>query len=138
MNKTLKLNTTNPKIEFKLFYSFSYISIKKIIVHFSKNSDKWFDLLHKSSLQLYIQYKDRQSVSKSFPLLLITLISAQHKNPTFELSGNIIPYENYKNMTSLGNYVTELSIEMRYDKNNIDIDNQIEITLIYKETPGVN
>ena len=126
------------KQSFSLQYSFSCIKIEKIIV--SLKDPEWFNVMQKYQPYLFFEYSDNKTGSYSYPLILSSLISAMHMNPIFDFKGDdiiVIPFENQKNMTSLGTFITKLSIELKFHYWNLEEIKDFSLTIYYNETPGV-
>lgn len=131
---TFLLTITNPKKSFSFDYSFSYIKILRIETPklIGKKPNDWYAEL--SKLTLLFTYLDKSRKKTTFPIDLGSQIRPEQWNPIIEFSEFVIPEENKGNMTSLGNYVTELSVELQcHDNENKDA----EVIIFYEQTPGV-
>jgi hypothetical protein len=112
--------------------------IEKIIVNIS--DPDWFNIIFKYNPYLFFEYKDNKGTTYSYPLIISSLISANHRNPIFDFRGDdimIVPYENQKNMTSLGRYVTFLSIELKFHYEHLEEIKEFSLSIFYNDTPGV-
>ena len=137
MNRIVLTKEENKK-SFNLQYSFSCISIEKIMV--SLSDPDWVNIMQKYQPYLFFEYKDNRTGSYSYPLILSSLISAMHQNPIFDFKGDdiiVVPFENQKNMTSLGTFMTSLTIELKFHYWKLEEIKDFSITLFYNETPGV-
>lgn len=125
----------NKKSAFKLNYSFSYIKIKRIVITSLLGVDSSLWMNHLSSFNLIFSYSDKRGASKTFPMNLLAYISPYHRQPVIEFPNLLIPEENVKNITSLGNYYTDLKIYIEpIGTNSID---KPQLEIYYESSPGV-
>jgi len=131
---TYTLTSDNNKKTFYFDYSFSYITIYRIEAPklICKAPDDWYNEL--SNLTLLFTYLDKNSKKTTFPLDLASQVKLTQRNPIIELNEFIIPEENRGNMTALGNYVIELTIELQCRSK---ISNDSDVKIYYYKTPGV-
>lgn len=129
------------KKSFNLQYSFSCIMIEKIMVIINDSDNlKWFNTILKYNPYLFFEYKDNQGTTYSYPLIISSLISANQRSPIFDFMGEeimVVPYENQRNLTSLGRFVTFLSIELKFYYEHPDEIEDFSLLIYYNDTPGV-
>jgi hypothetical protein len=128
------LTDKDPKKTFYFDYSFSNINIKRIEASslIGKKPDEWYGEL--SKLTLIFKYTDKTNRTVSFPLNLAVQTRLDQWNPIIEYNEFIVPEENKNKMTSLGNFVTELNIELKFDNSKTT---PVEIKIYFEKTPGV-
>jgi hypothetical protein len=133
-SNSITLTDKDSKKLFSFEYSFSTINIQKIdvISLMGKKPDDWYIELSKMTL-LFI-YTDTADKTTSFPINLAAQTRLDQKNPIIEFREFIIPEENKNNMTSLGVYVKNLSIELKYRDTPAP---PMEVIIYYQNTPGV-
>lgn len=131
---TFTLTSENNKKSFFFDFSFSYIKILRIETPklFGKNPNEWIGEL--SKLTLLFTYIDKENRKTTFPFDLSSQIRSDQWNPIIELNEFVVPEENRGNMTSLGNYVIELKVELQCRD---EKSQSSEVRIFFDKTPGV-
>jgi hypothetical protein len=121
------------KAEFQFVSSFDFISIKRITAKslMKKKHQEWFDSL--SDLFLLFTSNSIKGSIHSFKIGLSDDISLDHKFPVYDYSNFIVPEENKNNLTAVGDYVTQLTIELKSNKGDL-LDTELLFECEY--TPG--
>jgi hypothetical protein len=132
--RILALTSKSPKKTFKFRYSFDNINIKRIDVPSLNSSDinSWYNGLCK--LTIVFTFIDRKGQTTSFPLNLGSQVDNNQTLPIVQFTDFIVPEENRGNMTSFGNWISELQIELKSQEAQYD---NTEVNITYHGTPGV-
>lgn len=111
--KKIPLTDQNPKANFELKYSFSFIKVVKVQADsLMKLPDaEWTELLNE--INLVFICTDKRGAKKTTPYNLGSQISPYHVRPIIEFRNLIIPEENKSKMTALGNYFNNLTMEIQ-------------------------
>jgi|GEM_PF-4470360 hypothetical protein len=133
-NSILTLTSKSPKKTFKFRWSFDNINIKRIDVPNLTGNDNisWYNVLCK--LTIVFTFIDKKGRKTSFPLNLGSQVDNNQTLPIIQFTDFIVPEENRGNMTSLGNWVTEVQIELKSQEEKY---NNTEVKITYQGTPGV-
>ena len=133
-NTYFTLTISNPHKSFFFDFSFSYIKILRIEFPnlIGKNPNDWYPQV--SKLSLLFTYLDKSGKKTGFPIDLSSQMRLDQWNPIIEPNEFVVPEENRGNTTSLGNYVTELNIELQCRDNNYK---DAEVRIFFEQTPGV-
>lgn len=135
--KNFRLNNGIPIKEFLLKYSFSVISIQRIIIDslFGKEPSEWFNELSKQNLFLEITSNRTDGLISKMPITLTAFVSPHHRNPIFDFNNEfIIPEGNIQNNSSSVFY-KDVKIELK--SSNGSLTDRISLSIFYEETPGV-
>jgi hypothetical protein len=134
MANTFELTDELSKTKFEFKYSFDYINIKKITATslMGKEPNEWSIKL--ANLSLLFTYTSNKGIIYSFPLGLVSHISPYHRFPIIEFKNFIVPEENKGNLTTVGDFIKELTVEL---KDISGVLSDIRLLIQYEYTPGV-
>lgn len=124
----------NKIVEMNLKYSFSYIKIRRILVHSLSQipSKDWINSL--IAFNILFKYSDNRSTEKTIEFSLLPYMSPYQTQPVFSFEDLEIPEENVKNITSLSNHFTHLSISIKYIHEQI---HDAKLVILFDASPGV-
>lgn len=137
--KTFQLDNSKKFKEFFFDYSFSLISINRIILDslFGLEPTQWFQELRKYDYYIFITCARTDGVISTFPFMLSAHVSPYHKHPIFDFKNDfLIPDGNISN-TSTRIYYNYCKIELKSRTLEQELNDAIKVTIVYEETPGV-
>ncbi|CAG0988767.1 hypothetical protein FLAV_02184 [Flavobacteriales bacterium] len=137
-DKYFELNVNKRKQTFLFQHSYSYISIKKIVISslFGNKPDEWFSKLMQSNPYLKIKCTKSSGETLEYPVVISSLVSPFHAQPVFEFQNNfVVPEQNMLNKSSFFLHYNNASIELCFNGKE---DTEFKITLFYQLTPGAN
>ena len=135
--KNFRLDNDTTFKEFSLQYSFSVVSIQRIIVDslFGREPNEWFNELSKQNLYLEITSNRTDGLISTMPITLAAIVSPYHRNPIFDFNNEfIIPEGNIQNNSSFVFY-KDVKIELK--SYNGQLRDRISLSIFYDDTPGV-
>ena len=135
--KNFRLDNDTTFKEFSLQYSFSVVSIQRIIVDslFGREPNEWFNELSKQNLYLEITSNRTDGLISTMPITLAAFVSPYHRNPIFDFNNEfIIPEGNIQNNSSFVFY-KDVKIELK--SYNGQLRDRISLSIFYDDTPGV-
>lgn len=131
-----ELSETRKTQVFSFKNSYSYISIKRIIISslLGLPPDEWFSKLTELGLHLKITCTKNNGEKFEYPVYLQSHISPYHAQPIIEFIGNfIIPEQNKINISAFLEHFNKAVIELSYKDN---VAPKVGLTFVYEKTPG--
>lgn len=137
-DKYFELNKDKRTQTFSFDKSYSYISIKKIVISslFGHKPDEWFSKLLQSNPYLKIKCTKSSGETLEYPIMIASLVSPFHAQPVFEFQDDfIIPEQNMLNKSAFLTHYNSATIELCFfDKE----DTELKMALLYQTTPGTD
>lgn len=131
-----ELSNKDSKREFKFKNSYSYISIKKVVISSMYGTNDWFNKLMALQPTLKITCYKTSGEKLSYEKSIAFLVTQDHAQPVFDFSGDfIVPEQNKFNQSSFIKHFTSASIEL-CSKGNVSQD--VSLTIMYDQTPGTD
>jgi len=137
-DKFFELHKDKRTQTFSFDKSYSYISIKKIVIAslFGHKPDEWFSKLMQSNPYLKIKCSKVSGETLEYPIMIASLVSPYHAQPVFEFQGDfIIPEQNMLNKSAFFAHYNSATIELCFSGNE---DTELKMTLLYTTTPGAD
>jgi hypothetical protein len=137
-DQIFELSKDKRKQEFSFDKSYSYISIKKVIVAslFGLNPNDWFAKLMQLNPYLKITCTKSSGEKLGYSMVIPNFVSPYHAQPVFEFQGDfIIPEQNKLNDSAFFSHFNNAIIELCYSDNE---GADLKMTFIYQLTPGAN
>lgn len=137
-DKFFELNKDKRTQTFSFDKSYSYISIKKIVITslFGHKPDEWFSKLMQSNPFLKIKCTKASGETLEYPIMIASLVSPFHAQPVFEFQDDfIIPEQNMLNQSAFFKHYDNATIELCFSGNE---DTELKMTLLYQTTPGAD
>lgn len=132
------LNSEKRTQLFSFTHSYSYISIKKIVIAslFGHKPDEWFSKLMQSNPYLKIKCSKSSGETLEYPIMISSLVSPFHAQPVFEFQDDfIIPEQNMLNKSAFFSHYNNATIELCFSGNE---DAELKMTILYQTTPGAD
>jgi hypothetical protein len=137
-DKFFELNKDHRAQQISFDKSYSYISIKKIVITslFGNKPDEWFSKLMQSNPFLKIKCAKSSGETLEYPIMIASLVSSYHIQPIFEFQDDfIVPEQNMLNQSAFFAHYDNATIELCFSGSE---DTELKMTLLYQTTPGAN
>lgn len=137
-DKFFELNKDHRTQPFSFDKSYSYISIKKIVIAslFGHKPEEWFSKLMQSNPFLKIKCTKSSGETLEYPIMIASLVSPYHAQPVFEFQDDfIIPEQNMLNQSAFFAHYDNATIELCFSGKE---DAELKMTLLYQTTPGAD
>lgn len=137
--KILTLCKKTPFKDFFFSYPFAYIAINKIIIDslFGLEPNAWFKELSDNGYFIKFTCGRTDALVNSNMSILSSYISPFHRNPIIEFEKPLIVPEANKSNSSTNIFYNYCKIELMARTLNLELDENIKVSLYYETTPGV-